>query len=44
VIPRVHWFELEDQSWFPATIHDLATDYRHFIECLMGFPRPAGWG
>jgi hypothetical protein len=25
-------FELEDQSWFPAAIRDLATDYLHFIE------------
>ena len=24
--------ELEDQSWFPATIRDLATDYLHFAQ------------
>ena len=32
---RVHLFELEDQSWFPATIRDLATDYLHFIETAL---------
>lgn len=32
MIPRVHAFELEDQSWFPSTIRDLATDYLEFIE------------
>lgn len=31
-IPRLHLFELTDQSWFPATIRDLVTDYLHFIE------------
>jgi hypothetical protein len=29
---RVHLFELEDQTWFPATIRDLATDYLQFIQ------------
>src|SRR5512132_4206197 len=29
---RLHLFELEDQSWFPATIRDLATDYLHFMQ------------
>ena len=28
---RLHVLELEDQSWFPATIRDLATDYLHFM-------------
>ena len=32
---RVHLFELEDQSWFPATIRDLATDYLHFLETAL---------
>ena len=29
---RRHLFELEDQSWFPATIRDLTTDYLHFAQ------------
>jgi hypothetical protein len=29
---RFHLFELEDQSWFPAVIRDLATDYLQFIQ------------
>jgi hypothetical protein len=29
---RLHLFELEDQSWFPVTIRDLATDYLHFMQ------------
>jgi len=29
---RFHFFELEDQPWFPATIRDLATDYLQFIQ------------
>jgi hypothetical protein len=32
---RFHLFELEDQSWFPSTIRDLATDYLHFIETAL---------
>lgn len=40
MIPRLHWFELEDQSWFPATIRDLATDYLHFIESTFALHRP----
>jgi hypothetical protein len=31
-MPRLHLFELEDQSWFPVTIRDLATDYLQFIQ------------
>lgn len=31
-MPRLHLFELEDQSWFPAGIRDLATDYLQFIQ------------
>ena len=34
---RVHLFELEDQSWFPPTIRDLATDYLHFMEAALKF-------
>jgi hypothetical protein len=34
-VRRVHLFELEDQSWFPATIRDLATDYLHFLETAL---------
>jgi hypothetical protein len=40
-IPRLHLFELEDQSWFPATIRDLATDYLHFVEKRFSLHRPA---
>lgn len=29
---RRHLIELEDQSWFPATVRDLATDYLQFIQ------------
>jgi hypothetical protein len=29
---RFHLFELEDQSWFPAIIRDLATDYLNFVQ------------
>ena len=31
-VRRWHLFELEDQSWFPAVIRDLATDYLQFIQ------------
>ena len=31
-MPRLHLFELEDQSWFPAIVRDLATDYLQFIQ------------
>jgi hypothetical protein len=31
-VRRIHLFELEDQSWFPARVRDYATDYLHFIE------------
>ena len=39
-IPRVHLFELEDQSWFPAVIRDLATDYLHFAEGQLRLHEP----
>ena len=29
---RWHLLELEDQSWFPAVVRDLATDYLQFIQ------------
>ncbi len=41
MLPRLHLFELEDQSWFPATIRDLATDYLHFLEARFALHRPA---
>jgi hypothetical protein len=31
-VRRFHLLELEDQSWFPAIIRDLATDYLHFAQ------------
>lgn len=31
-LPRLQLFELEDLTWFPHTIRDLATDYLHFME------------
>jgi hypothetical protein len=34
-LKRLHLFELEDQSWFPSRIRDLATDYLHFIETAL---------
>ena len=39
-IPRFHLFELEDFSWFPNIIRDLATDYLQFMETKMGLQRP----
>jgi hypothetical protein len=39
-IPRIHLFELEDQSWFPNIIRDLATDYLQFMETTMKLHRP----
>jgi hypothetical protein len=39
-IPRLHLFELEDQSWFPAVVRDLATDYLHFVETTFELHRP----
>jgi hypothetical protein len=39
-IPRLHLFELEDQSWFPAAVRDLATDYLHFMETTFKLHRP----
>ncbi|HEX6943810.1 MAG TPA: class I SAM-dependent methyltransferase [Gemmatimonadaceae bacterium] len=39
-LPRFHLFELEDQSWFPNIVRDLATDYLHFMEAKMELHRP----
>ena len=39
-LPRLHLFELEDQSWFPGSIRDLATDYLCFIQTIFGLHRP----
>ena len=39
-IPRFHLFELEDQSWFPNIIRDLATDYLEFMETKLKLHQP----
>jgi len=39
-LPRLQLFELEDQSWFPAVVRDLATDYLHFMEARFELHRP----
>ena len=36
---RFHLFEIEDQSWCPATVRDLATDYLHFIQTRLPLHR-----
>jgi hypothetical protein len=38
-VRRFHLFEIEDQSWCPATIRDLATDYLHFIQTALPLHR-----
>ena len=40
MLPRLQLFELGDQSWFPATIRDLATDYLDFLEARFALHRP----
>ena len=40
-IPRLHLFELADQSWFPSAIRDLVTDYLHFVETKFALHQPA---
>jgi hypothetical protein len=40
MLPRLQLFELEDQSWFPTTIRDLATDYIHFLETKFALHAP----
>jgi len=39
-LPRLHLFELEDLSWFPSIIRDLATDYLHFMEMRFQLHEP----
>lgn len=36
---RLHLLELEDQSWFPRTVRDLATDYLQFAQVLFRIDR-----
>lgn len=36
---RFHLFEIEDHSWCPVTIRDLATDYLHFIQTALPLHR-----
>src|SRR5256714_5384274 len=38
--PRLQLFELEDQTWFPAIVRDLATDYLAFMQTTFGLDRP----
>lgn len=37
-LPRLHLFELEDLSWFPSTVRDLATDYLQFMQTRFNLP------
>lgn len=37
---RFHLFELEDQSWFPGIVRDLATDYLSFMQAAFRLYRP----
>jgi len=39
-LPRLQLFELEDLTWFPHTIRDLATDYLHFMETRFALHKP----
>lgn len=39
-LPRMHLFELEDLSWFPPAIRNLATDYLVFMETLFALHKP----
>jgi hypothetical protein len=39
-LPRLQLFELEDQTWFPQTIRNLATDYLHFMETRFALHKP----
>jgi hypothetical protein len=38
-VKRFQLIELEDQSWFPAAIRDLATDYLQFVQTRFRFDR-----
>jgi hypothetical protein len=35
-VRRLHLLELEDQSWFPVVVRDLATDYLQFAQTATG--------
>jgi hypothetical protein len=39
-LPRLQLFELEDLTWFPHTIRDLATDYLHFMGTRFALHKP----
>src|ERR1051326_277539 len=39
-LPRLHLFELEDQSWLPAIVRNQATDYLRFIQTTFRLHRP----
>ena len=39
-LPRLQLFELEDMTWFPHTLRDLATDYLHFMETRFALHKP----
>jgi hypothetical protein len=39
-LPRLQLVELEDLSWFPHTIRDLATDYLRFMETRFALHKP----
>jgi hypothetical protein len=38
-MPRLHLFEIEDQSWCPGIFRDLATDYLNFIQTRFALHR-----
>ena len=38
---RRHWFELEDEAWFPGRIRDFMTDYLGFVVRRFGLFDPA---
>ena len=39
-LPRLQLVELEDLTWFPHTIRDLATDYLQFMETRFALHKP----
>jgi hypothetical protein len=39
-LPRLQLVELEDLTWFPHTIRDLATDYLQFMETQFALHKP----
>ena len=38
--PRLHLFELEDQTWLPTIVRDQATNYLRFIQAAFRLHRP----